>query len=487
MWDKLLHLPISFFKKNSTGNVMSRMKDDISILSQFLSEQLTLAIPSLLHFIGSIILLFYFDWKLSLFSFFLLPLSLLIVFPLGKKIANISEKVQNEKAEYSNIMENIISEILLIKTNSAEKKAIDKGNHQLKNIFNISLKEISIMSLLGPLITTTLIVSILSIISFGIWRLSIGDITIGTLSSMLFILFQLVPTLFSLGNLFTGYKNTEGATTRIGYILDYPSEKDIKILENNIFVPFKQLTFSNVSFEYASLGNILDEINMTFKKGEMVAIVGKSGSGKTSILNLIEKLFYDYSGDIKIDNIDLQDINTGYLRQHISYVTQDSPVLNMSIKENILYGIEKDEKITDENLKEMILNTNLGELLNSSEGENTIINERGNNLSGGQRQRIAIARGLIRKPKILLLDEVTSSLDQTSEGIIMNAVKKISNNIITIVVTHRESTLKYADRVIVIDSGKVVGIGSHNELKENNSFYKEIIYSSNQDSVLLRI
>jgi len=473
MWNHILTLEYKFFTSNQTGSLMSRLTDDVAILSSFLSEKVPRFIPSLLTFIGSIILLFFLDWQLTIVSLVIIPVVLAVIYPLGAKISYIAEMNQTEAAKYSSTLANVLSEIKMIKVYNGEQASSEYGKEQLKKIFNYGIRETRIMSSISPLITLSMLLGLIILLLYGGWRVSTGNITTGTLTSMIFIIVQIIPTIVDIGDFFSTYKNSEGATKRLFRIYNMKSEAANAV--DNKFLEFgsNNLMLSDISFSYQDKP-VLENINLTFNHGELTAIVGESGAGKTTLFNLIARLYEPCNGNIEYDGVDIQTVNLKKWRANIGYTIQDNPVLNSTIKENICFGLE--HKVTDEELDYVSKLVGIDQFISELPyGYDTIIGERGSNLSGGQKQRISIARALIRNPQILLLDEVTSNLDSESEQILQRSIENIKDNRITIVIAHRLSTIRKADNIIVMKKGKVLDSGSHEELYRSSEYYAKLV------------
>lgn len=476
MWDHILKLPYSFFGKNKTGNLMSRLTDDVGILSSFLSEKVPQFVPAVLTLIGSVFLLFYLDWRLTLVSLIIIPLLFIIIFPLGAKISSISEKTQIESANYSAILENIISEIMMIKVYGGEKSSSEYGSRQLKKIFEYGIQETRIMSMISPLITLTALFGTIMLMLYGGMRVTSGHITAGTLMSMIFVIFQTIPIIINIGDFFSSYKNSEGATKRLYAIYSTESEKaSDKIQSISQTTPGQcDLSVENLSFSYDNKQPVLKSLDLTFKHGEITAIVGESGAGKTTLFQLLTRLYGNSDGKVRYGGIDIEEFDIDDWRKKIGYIIQDNPVLNRTIKENICYGLEA--AATAEDLHKAADSAGIHNFIKAlPNGYDTLIGERGANLSGGQRQRISIARALMRNPDILLLDEATSNLDSHSERHLQSSIENLKNDKVVIIIAHRLSTIRKADKIVLLQEGKVLDTGTHDQLYLTNPIYYKLV------------
>ncbi len=470
LWEHIVFLKISFFDKSESGELMSRITDDTKVINTFISEKLPNVLPYIITLIGSIIMLFILDWKLTLISLVSLPLYILIMVPLGRIVQRISNETQNEIARFTGLLSRVLSEIRLVKLSNAEKKEIQNAEKNLFQIYELGLKDAKIFSILQPLSGIFTLITIGIILAYGGVRVSEGAISAGTLVSMIFYVIQLSSPLISMSTLFTDYQKAIGASRRIKEILIEEKEN-----YNQISEPFKNgdIHFKNVGFQYSGK-KVLENLNFTIEQGTTVAIVGPSGSGKTTILNLITRLYENIDGEILINSTNINDIQIVDWRKNIGYVSQENPMMNGTIRENMLYGI--DREITDEELAKYSNLANCDEFVRKLEfGYETMIGERGLKLSGGQKQRINIARNFIKNPYLLLLDEATANLDSESEKKIQNSIDELIDGRTTIIVAHRLSTIKKADKILFLDQGKITGKGSHKSLINKHQKYKNFV------------
>jgi ATP-binding cassette subfamily B protein AbcA/BmrA len=467
-FDKIIKLKVSFFDDNDTGNLISRMIDDTTIINEFLSNRVPTIFPSLLTFIGSLFFLFIIDWKMTIIALITMCIFILLIIPIGRFVHNISLKTQNETANFSTLLNKIFTEIRLVKISNTENEESKNANTNLLKLYNLGIKEVIAESIINP------ISSIITLLTFGIIlgvggvRVSLGIITSGELISMVFYVFQLSSPINEILTFFTDYKKTIGASSRIYDI--FHEEEEVYNSIDNKELPDNGLVLKNITFSYQKR-TILNNISLEIPKNKVTAIVGPSGSGKTTILNIIERLYPITSGEIYYGEQSIYDIPLNVWRKNIGYVMQDNPMMNRSIKYNLLYGISND--ISE---KEMIKYTKMTDsynFINSTEqGFDTVIGERGTRLSGGQRQRLDLTRNLIKNPKILLFDEATSNLDSESERKIQNSIDNLSGTKTVVIVAHRLSTIKRADQIIFIENSRITGKGTHEELLSRHPKYK---------------
>ncbi|MGO3723176.1 MAG: ABC transporter ATP-binding protein [Staphylococcus equorum] len=475
LWRHIIHLKMPFFDQNESGQLMSRLTDDTKVINEFISRKLPNLLPSLLTIIGSLIMLFIMDWKMTLLTFITIPLFILIMIPLGKIMQNISKKTQSEIANFSGLLGRVLTEMRLVKISSTEKLELDNAHKNLKEIYFLGLKQAKITAIIQPITGMIMLLTIAIILGFGAIRISTGAITAGTLIAMIFYVIQLSAPLVNLSTLVTDYKRAVGASSRIYEIMEEPTEP----LESNqgSEIIDGSLTFTNVDFKYG-VKPILSNVSFDIPSSKVTAFVGPSGSGKSTIFNIIERMYEIEEGHITYGGKSIYDISLGDWREKIGYVMQSNALMNGTIKDNILYGINRE--VTEDELIHYAQLANCHEFIEQfDDGYDTIVGERGLKLSGGQRQRIDIARSFVKNPDILLLDEATANLDSESERKIQDALEELMENRTTVVIAHRLSTIKKAEQIIFIDGGEVTGKGSHQELMENHEKYQQFVRTQN--------
>lgn len=473
IWKKIIYLKVSFFDKNESGNIMSRITDDTKVINFFLSYKLPNFFPSLISIIGSLVMLFILDWQMTLVTLVIFPIYALVVIPLGKAMQKISINTQNEIANFTGLLGRVLTEIKLVKVSSTEKEELKNAHTNLLHIFQLGLKQAKITSIIQPLSSLILLLTVGIILGFGGLKISNGSISAGTLVTMIFYVFQMSMPLVNVSTLVTDYKKAVGASSRIHDIL---KEKTEDVKDNGLsFEKNKHLIFDNVTFAY-NQSPVLENVSFTARNNSTTAIVGPSGSGKSTIFHLIERFYSVQSGEILYGDKGIDEFNLKNWRKNIGYVTQNNPMMNGTITNNILYGNEKDMETNDIIYYSKMANAH--EFISEfEESYNTLVGERGEKLSGGQKQRIDIVRNFIKQPNILLLDEATSSLDSESEKKIQSSLEKLMYNRTTIIIAHRLSTIKKADQIIFLDKGKITGIGTHEKLIKTHSKYSSFVYN----------
>lgn len=471
MWNHILGLPISYFDSNDSGQTISRLTDDIENMNSFISEKIPNLLSQIIIIIGSVTMLIVLDWKLTLAMLSIIPVTLFVILPIGNLTYKVSLNLQNETANFIGFLNRVLTEIRLVKSYSAETKEFKNGERKLLELFNLNLKEAKIQAIVSPIVTGTMMLMLLIIIGYGGLRVSNGEISAGTFVAILFYLIQSITPIASLSSFYTDYKKTIGSTERLYEIYIMPQEA---IYNSNIPINDvdSNLLIKNLSFSYDGKVNVLKNINITIPENKTTAIVGPSGSGKSSLFYLIERMYEPQVGAIYYGGVSISDYGLKEWRNVIGYVMQESAMINGTIKENLIYGVDDVDDVDDKKIIQYAKLANAYEFIkNFPAGFNTLVGERGIKLSGGQRQRIAIGRAFLRDPDLLLLDEATASLDSESEQLVQDALKKLMKSRTTIVIAHRLSTIKNADQIIFLDNGEITGIGSHQELLETHKKY----------------
>ncbi|ELJ9287058.1 ABC transporter ATP-binding protein [Staphylococcus pseudintermedius] len=471
LWKHIIYLKIPFFDENESGQLISRLTDDTKVINDFISQKLPNALPSLITFIGSLIMLFILDWQMTLLLFIVIPIFALIMIPLSKKMQAISTNMQLALAQFSGMISRVLTEIRLVKVSNNESFELINAKKNLDSIYNLGLKQAKVTAIIHPISSLVTLFIIGTVLGFGGIRVASNAISSGTLVSMIFYILNLSTPIIQLSTLITDYKKAEGASARIYEILN--SQKEIFNTSEYNEIKNGDLIFKNVNFKY-NVNPTLKNISCTITNGKMTALVGESGSGKTTFINLIERFYEIDSGDILYNNQSIYSYSLEMWRNKIGYVMQNSAMMSGTIRENILYGIHDD--VSNKTLFSYAQKANCHEFIMSfNDGYNTKVGERGMSLSGGQKQRIDIARSFIKNPDILILDEATANLDSESERIIQESLNTLTKNRTTIIIAHRLSTIKKADTIIFLENGSITGIGNHQELLSSHSKYKNFV------------
>ncbi|KAA0546392.1 ABC transporter ATP-binding protein [Bacillus sp. BGMRC 2118] len=469
---KLLRLPVTYYDKHTSGETVSRVVNDTGVLKDLISQHFPQFISGIISIVGSIIILFIMDWKMTLLMFISVPLSILFIAPLGRSMSKISRSLQDETAKFTANVQQTLSEIRLMKASNAEKKEEQRGAEGIQNLFRFGLREGRIFALIGPLMYLVVMVVIVIIIGYGGIRVSEGTMTTGSLVAFLLYLFQIIYPITSFTMFFTQLQKAKGATERIIDIV----EENVESGQTGIELDISNLEIhvQNVSFSFSEDEPIIRDVSFDVPAGSVVAIAGPSGGGKTTMFGLLERYYEPTSGQILIGDIPISELSIHSWRRQIGYVSQDSPMMVGTIRENLCYGLEDVGKIEDERLWEVSKMAYAEQFIREfPKGLDTEVGERGVKLSGGQRQRIAIARAFLRDPKILMMDEATASLDSQSEGIVQQALSRLMEGRTTFMIAHRLSTIVHADNIIFIEKGQITGSGTHQELIQSHDLYRE--------------
>ncbi|MCM3240041.1 ABC transporter ATP-binding protein/permease [Heyndrickxia oleronia] len=470
LWKKLLVLPVSYYDENQTGETVSRMTNDTAVVKGLITDHLANFLTGIISIIGSIIVLLILDWKMTLLMFIAIPLSFVILFPLGKKMHKVSKGMQDETAKFTSVIQQVLSEVRLVKASNAEKIEYRNGKKGITELFQFGLKEAKIQAMIAPLIGLVIMLLLVVILGYGGMRVSSGVLTAGDLVAFIMYLFQIIMPMGQLTTFFTQFQKATGATERIISILETEEEEHkIKQEVKNVNQP---ITVERVSFSYGNGEQVLKDISFSVDSGKVTAIVGPSGSGKTTLFSLLERYYQPQEGEIRLGRESIHHFSLLSWRSQIGYVSQESPIVSGTIRDNICYGL--DRKVDEADLYRVAKMAYADQFITElPQGFDTEVGERGIKLSGGQRQRIAIARAFLRDPKILMLDEATSSLDSKSELVVQQALQNLMKGRTTLVIAHRLSTVIDADQILFFEKGKITGQGTHEELVQSHALYRE--------------
>jgi ATP-binding cassette, subfamily B, bacterial MsbA len=473
---KHLHkLPMSFFKNEKTGNLISRITNDVNMVQSSVSAVFLNMIREPFKIVVFLGIALSISWKLTLFSIVVLPFSVGIIAYIGIVLRKISGLLQAKMADITNNLHETITGVKIVKAFGMEDYENKKFFFETNKYFRLSLKITRIRNIAGPATEFLSVLIGVVIIYFGA-QLVLIDHTISASQffGFLFAIFQLMPPIKELSSVNNRIQESIAAADRIFEILD--TEPRIKNIDNPVVInEFKNtIEFDNVSFMYDdSEEPVLDGIDLKVKKGNVIALVGSSGAGKTTLVDLIPRFYDPINGKILLDGVDIKNIRLEDLRKLMGIVTQETVLFNESARNNIAYGLTDclEEKIIAA-AKAANAHNFIMELPHKYD---TIIGEKGTKLSGGQRQRISIARALLKNPPIMILDEATSALDNESEVLVQEAIDRLMHDRTAFVVAHRLSTIRNADRIIVLDRGKVVQDGKHETLLEDEKgIYKKL-------------
>ncbi len=475
-YNHLIKLPLPFFEKHRVGELNSRLSSDISLLQETLTSTLAEFIRQMIIIAGGITLLAITSLKLTLFMLAILPGAMLLAVFFGKFIRRFSKQVQKEVAKSNTIVEETLQGIQIVKTYTNEFLEMARYKARTGEIAKIGMKGGKYRGAFSAFMIFGLFGAMVAVIWKGSVLMSEGVIDAGELFSFVIYSGFVGGTIGGLANVFTQIQKFIGATEELFELFDEKEESLEEIAEIPEDEILKgQIVFKDLSFRYPSRPDeeVLTKINLNIPRDHMIALVGTSGAGKSTIVSLILRLHEPTSGSIIFDNSDSKNFSLSSLRSQIALVPQDIFLFGGSIRENISYG---KPNATDNEILEAAKKANAMEFIDRfPERLDTIVGERGTQLSGGQRQRIAIARAVLKNPRILILDEATSSLDSESERLVQDALEKLMVGRTSIVIAHRLSTIRRADQIFVLDSGHIVEKGTHAELISlENGIYRNL-------------
>ena len=471
MFEKLMYLNMKFYNDSKSGNLISRLINDTYYLRLAIVKSVTGIIKDVLVIIFLLGNMFYQSWTLTLFAFFAFPLAIWPIRKIGKSIRKITYTIQNEIAIFSNVLAESIKGIRQVKAYSRENYEKQRAFETISFIQKYFTKSAFISNRLSPLMEFIGSLAVaLSIYAGGVFVLN-ESMTTGQFMSFLVSLLLAYQPVKALGNLNISVQEGLAGAERIFKLLD-TSEKNMENISPKKTIDLDgDIVFKDVSFAYND-NTVLDKISLRIPKGKKVALVGLSGSGKSTIANIILRLYDNYSGSILINSKDIKELDLTDVRNSVSIVTQETILFNESIFNNIKYG---NLKATDEEISLVAKNAGVSSFSEELDQKlDTVIGENGIKLSGGQRQRIAIARALIKDAPLLIMDEATSSLDNITENKIHETINSLMNNKTKLIIAHRLSTIEDADIIYVLDKGKIESQGKHEELISKSTIYKKL-------------
>ena len=468
LYDHIQRQSLSFFTKSPTGILMSRITNDVNLIQGAVSEAVTSIMKDSFTLVGLVFVIFYRDWKMACIAAVVFPLTIYPIAKFGERMRRIATGTQVTMGSLTSLLQETISGTRIVKAFGMEDYEGRRFSKENENLFRLSMKAVSIRAMSSPFMEFLGGLGIAAIIFYGGYQVIQGVSTPGTFFSFLTALIMLYEPVKRLTNVNNTIQQGISAAVRVFAIMDMKPE--IKNRENAVELPriSKEIEIRNMTFSYGD-EPVLTNINLNIKSGEVVAFVGMSGGGKTTLVNLIPR-FYDVTeGEILIDGHDIRDVTMESLRGQIGIVTQQTILFNDTVKNNIVYG---DIKTSEQDMINAAKAANAYPFIkNLPEGFDTVIGEQGARLSGGERQRISIARALLKDAPILILDEATSSLDTESEIEVQEALENLMKGRTTLVIAHRLSTINNADRIIVLVDGKIVEKGTHDFLLAQKGEY----------------
>ena len=474
MFRKFQRMPMSYFDKHQTGETMSYITNDVAAVQAALVENLIELFTESSILIGSIVMMLYLDWKLTLLTLIVVPMVGYCMKIFGKKIKANGTVIQERMADITSMLQESISSIRVVKSFVREDYEIKRFCRENELNFQATMTNVKLTSLLTPTVEFLAAIAVTLIVWFGGYEVINGIMTAGSLVAFLTYAVNLANPVKRLSRIYGRMQKAMAAVDRIFNVLDLQEAVSDKP-DSKILPQVKgHVSIENISFSYDGVHDALKNVSFEVKPGQMIAFVGPSGAGKSTIANLIPR-FYDVNeGAIKIDGLDIRDVTVHSLREQIGIVPQETVLFSTTVMENIRYGRLD---ATDEEVIKASIAANCDEFIKQlPNGYQTQIGERGLNLSGGQRQRLSIARAILKNPRILILDEATSALDTESEKIVQSALDDLMVGRTSFVIAHRLSTIFDADHIFVIDHGHICEHGSHSELLKLNGVYANLYH-----------
>ena len=472
LFEKFQRMPLAYFDRHQTGEIMSYVTNDVQALQNALVDKLIELVTESSVLVGSIVLMFYLDWKLTFITLITVPLVGQAMNIFGKKLKQSGIVIQERLADINSLLQESISAVRVVKSFVRERYEIERFHRQNELNFQAEMKNVQLTSLLTPTVEFLAAITVTFILWIGGYEVVQGDLTAGALVAFLTYAVNLANPVKRISRIYGTVQRAMAAADRVFDVIDM--EETIHDKEGAVPLPEIEgrVAVKDVSFSYKEGAPALSHVSLEASPGQLVAFVGPSGAGKSTIANLIPRFYEVNEGVIEIDGHDVRDVTLDSLREQIGIVPQETMLFSSSVRENIRYGRLE---ATDEEIEEAARAANAEEfILQLPQGYETKIGERGLNLSGGQRQRIAIARAILKNPRVLILDEATSALDTESEKIVQAALDKLMVGRTSFAIAHRLSTIFNADCIYVIDGGRIVEQGTHEELLAAGGLYSTL-------------
>jgi subfamily B ATP-binding cassette protein MsbA len=463
-------LSVSFFARRRTGELLSRLMSDVTVIQSVVTETPIDSAKQLVTFVGGITFLLTMNWRLCLLILVLLPLLVLVAKFFGRRLKSLSTSIQDQTAALSTLIEEVISGIRIVKSFVQTQREETRFAAQVEQTLALTMRRAGTMAVFIPVISLLTFSAAAAVLWYGGRQVIDGTVSPGDLFAFVLFAGILVGPFSSAARVFAQVREAQGATQRVFEILDTRSEVSDSPTATSLSTVSGRIRAEHVSFAYDPRQPVLTDVSFETKPGELVAIVGPTGAGKTTVMNLLHRFYDPTDGHITIDGQDLRQVTMDSWYRQIALVPQETILFGGTILDNIRYG---NREATEEEVVAASLAAHAHDFIISFPDQyQTIVGEKGINMSGGQRQRIAIARAIVKNPRILLLDEATSALDSESERLVQEALEQLMKGRTTFVIAHRLTTIQRADRILVLNKGRLVETGTHAELMDRKGLYQ---------------
>ena len=472
VFSHLHRLSLKFFAKRRTGELISRLMNDVGVIQNLLTETPLDALKHLVTIIGGVGFLLVMNWRLCLLILILLPLLALVARIFGKRLKALSIKIQDQTAQVTTLIEEVVSGIREVKSFVQGQREETRFRLGIEGLLATTMQRTAVLAVFVPVITFFTFVMAIGVLWYGGKQVIEGQLSPGELFAFVLFAGILIGPFGSAARIFTQVKEVQGAMTRVFELLDTPLDIQDSP-DSRSLVPIRgDVQFDEVQFAYEERPPVLESVSFSIKAGECVALVGPTGAGKTTIINLLHRFYDPMKGRVLIDGHDVRSIQLDSLYGQLALVPQDTFLFGGTIMDNIRYGRWD---ASEAEILEASQRANAHEFIHMlPEGYETVLGEKGVNLSGGQRQRVAIARALLKDPRILILDEATSALDSQSESLVQGALVELMKGRTTLMIAHRFSSIQRADRILVLHRGMIVEEGRHEDLLEKRGLYHRL-------------
>lgn len=469
LFGHLQTLSVNFFARRRTGELLSRLMNDVTIIQSVVTETPIDSAKQLVTFVGGIAFLLAMNWRLCILILVLLPLLVLVAKFFGRRLKSLSTSIQDQTAALTTLVEEVISGIRIVKSFVQTQREENRFSTQVNRALALTLRRAGIMAVFIPVISLLTFSAAAAVLWYGGNQVIQGMVTPGDLFAFVLFAGILIGPFSSAARVFAQIKEAQGATQRVFEILDAQPDIQDRPDARTLASVAGHVRAEGVSFSYDPRSPVLTNLSFEAQPGELVAVVGPTGAGKTTVINLLHRFYDPTAGRITVDGQDLRAVTVESWYRQVALVPQETVLFGGTILDNIRYGNPQADEAA---VQEASRAAHAHDFITGfPDGYHTVVGEKGINLSGGQRQRIAIARAILKNPRVLLLDEATSSLDTESERLVQEALERLMKGRTTFVVAHRLSTIQRADRILVLDNGKLVEEGTHSQLLERKGLY----------------